>query len=372
MQKPELVLQRNSERSTYRRCRLKWDWSYNLKLNPPRDKGALVLGRLAHKALEIRYPPGRKRGPHPAKTFEKLYRRGDYDFSQWDEEGNKVDALELGLAMMNGYVAEYGADDHIEIIQPECTIQIDVCDRQGNYICTWVGTADAAYMDLARSSPRRKVVGALEHKTAKSIEEELTIVSGYGEQALSYTWALDMWLHHNDHLPADQHLDHVKFNWLKKALPDERPVNEHGQSLNMPKKDALLNKLMEIGVSCYSSMKVEELSALLVKHKVNPLLLGEPSKRQPGKLFHRWNMDVSQGNLKEINRRIRAEAWEMAQVRAGKLPIIKNPTKDCKWDCPFQEACELHEMGAEFEDMLEMEFTTWNPYEDHELELEKV
>lgn len=370
----ELVLLRNSERATWRRCRQKHLWSYEQRHEPQREKGALVFGRLVHEALEIYYPPGRKRGPHPARTFETLYERQlqTYgEFGQWDEEGNRHDALDLGITMLKGYVDKYGKDDHVNIIAPEQVLTIDVYDRQGNYLCTWVGKVDAVYEDISRSTPRRKVLGMKEHKTAKSIEEDLRINSGYGEQGLSYFWALDLWARHHDLLPKGQHVDHIMFNWLKKALPDSRPANAEGHRLNNPKKEALVAECQRLGLS-YAGRLVDELHVILRDAGVDPWQLGEVSKKQPKPLFHRYKLDVNASQVQEINRRIRAEAWEIAQARAGKLPIYKNPTKDCSWDCQFVEACELHEMGADFESMFDLEFDTWNPYEEHELELEKV
>jgi len=367
-----LVLLRNSERSTWRRCRMKWEWSYNRALSPPRDKPALTFGTMMHGALEVRYPPGRKRGPHPADTFKKLYRDHGDDFMQWDDDGDRVDALELGVAMCNTYVDTYGEDEGIEIIQPEQHVQVDVCDRQGNYICTWVGTMDALYYDLLQSTRSKRVIGALEHKTAKRIDENLSIISGYGEQGLSYIWAAEHHAHHEGILDEGEHIDHVRFNWLKKMLPDTRPMNAAGQRLNKPAKDALWQAVEDRHLVLPKSATIVQLTAALKKVGVDAALLGEVSKRQPGPLVWRQKLDVSQNMLAEINRRIRAEAWEIAQFRAGKLPLTKNPTKDCDWDCPFKDACELHEMGADYESMFQLEFTTWNPYEDHELDLERT
>lgn len=100
--------------------------------------------------------------------------------------------------------------------------------------------------------------------------------------------------------------------------------------------------------------------------------MGEISKVQPSPLFHRHKLDFGPKELEGINWRIRAEAWEMNQVRTGRLPLFKNPTKDCAWDCAFKDACEVHEMGGDYASVLEMEFTQWNPYSDHELEEEKT
>jgi hypothetical protein len=324
---PEIVPLRNSERATYRRCRMKWHWSYNLRLAPQREKGALAFGTMIHVALAERYPPGVKRGPHPAKTFERLYKEHPETFNQWDEEGNKIPALDLGIAMLEGYVNAYGNDELIEIIQPEMPMEIDVYDRQGNYLCTWVGQSDAAYRN--RSTRR---VGLLEHKTAKSIPDELRINTGYGDQGLSYWWAADNYLNHHKLIPKSMHLEHVLFNWLRKAVPDKRPTNEQGYCLN---KD------------------------------------GRVSKIQPKPLFHRFPLEFGPNELETINKRIRSEGWEMQQVRKGKLPIYKNPTMTCDWDCQFKEACEIHEMGGDWESVLELEFNAWDPYSNHELLEEK-
>lgn len=323
----DVVLLRNSERSTFRRCRLKWHWSYNLRLAPMREKGALAFGTMIHAALAEYYPPGYKRGPHPAKTFERLYAEGGTTFSQWDEEGNKVPALELGIEMLNGYVNAYGKDDHIDIVQPEQSMEIDVYDAQGRYVCTWVGQSDAVYRN--RSTAR---VGMLEHKTAKTIPDEVRINTGYGDQGLAYSWAATLFLRHHGLLAEDQQPEHVLFNWLRKALPDDRPKDENGYALN---KD------------------------------------GSISKRQPKPLFHRFPLEFGANEFATFNRRVRAEAWEMQQVRKGKLPIYKSPDMTCDWQCQFKDACELHEMGADFESVLELEYGEWNPYSNHELLEEK-
>lgn len=363
----DVVLMRNSERAKFRRCMLAWDWSYNRRLAPPRSKGALTFGTMIHDALEIRYPPGRKRGPHPAGTFAKLFDAQSETFDQWDEEGNRVPARELGIAMLEGYVELYGEDEDIEILQPEIPMQVDVYDRHENYLCTWVGKGDAAYKYLPTG---RK--GFLEHKTAKSIPEEVMVISGYGDQGIAYFWASDFVFRQRGWLEDGEYLDHVKYNWLRKALQDDRPKNADGLALNKPKKEALLDAVVERGLNPPRRATVEALTAILEREGVEVALLGEISKIQPKPLFHRFTMDLFPGQMNNFNERIRQEAWLMRQARAGRIPILKNPTKDCSWDCEFKDACELHSMGGDFEASLELEFGTWDPYSDHEIFEEKL
>lgn len=356
VQETPIVLMRNSERSTFRRCALKWDWSYNRKLTTPRTKGALAFGSLVHAALELYYPPGLKRGPHPAETFSELYVDGKEEFDQWDEEGNRIPAYDLGVGMLEGYVREYGADETVRVIEPEVAMQIDVMREDGSYICTWVGQGDAAYQDMDTGR-----YGFLEHKTAKTIPEEVPLISGYGDQALSYFWSGSLFF-----AERNIEMDHGRFNWLKKQLPDDRPRNALGHVLNKPSKTALMDKCNELGVAVSGTVAAlthRLLAAGLSAHDIE--LLGEPSKRQPEPLFHRFRIDFFPGQLEGINKRIRDEAELMRMTRAGEMPIVKNPTRDCRWECEFSDACEIHEMGGSFEDVLELEMASWDPYEAH-------
>lgn len=370
MSETRVTLMRNSERSTFRDCMLRWDWVYNRRLQPVQRRGALEFGTLVHEALAERYPPGRKRGVHPSKTFERLYKEHRSAFSQWDEEGNRIDALELGVAMLDGYVDEYGEDDHIEIIAPEMPLSVDVYGPTGKFLCRWVGRGDAMYVNLARSTSRRRSIGFMEHKTAKSIEEDLSIISGYGEQGLSYWWAGSIVMKNMGLLKGNEQIEHVLFNWLRKALPDQRPRNAQGHRLNKPTKDALLDRASRMGVLGSAGKKptVDSLTTVLELAGVDVALLGEPSKTQPATLFHRQIMDFGDSEKESINRRIRHEAWMMARAREGKLPILKNPSKDCSWKCAFRDACEVHEMGGDWESILELDFEEWNPYSDHEIQ----
>lgn len=328
-----------------------------------RQRPALAFGSLVHMALAEWYVPGRKRGTHPAEAFEHFFNQQPVERDVWDEEGNRIDPLELGKAMLSGYVEKYGLEPHIEIISPEMSIQIDVYDKRGEYLCTWVGTVDAAFYNR---NTRKK--GAFEHKTAKSVKD-VQINSGYGDQGLSYWWALVLRLREDGILKPHEVLGSVWYNFLRKALPPSSPQNAQGHVLNKPSKDTLVAKCTQLGLPAKGTIDV--LSMRLAEAGVNVPLLGEPSKRQPKPLFVRQELVLSEAELGSLNYRIRAEAWEMAQVKAGKLPVYKNPTLNCDWDCPFKDPCELHEMGADYESLLELEYTEWSPYEAHELLNEK-
>jgi hypothetical protein len=272
------------------------------------------------------YIPGTKRGTHPAKTFQAWHTANKRQFSQWDEQGNKIDALELGLAMAEGYVDHFGLEKHIEIIAPEMSIQIDVLDENGKYLCTFVCQIDVVYRNKAN-----KRIGIIEHKTAKQIPN-MKINSGYGDQGMAYLWAARLELLRLGILKPGQEIDHVMFNVARKALPDDRPKDKDGYCLN---KD------------------------------------GTISKRQPSPLFIREPLDVGGNQLAEIDGRIRQEAKEVIAARKNDFDIYKNPMEDCDRYCAFKVPCELHSIGADYESVLDYEFKPWNPYDAHELREEK-
>lgn len=342
---------------------MRWHWSYRKRLEPKRKKGALTFGTLWHLAMEGYYPPGRKRGVHPAHTFEKVYAENAEQFDQWDNEGNKVDALELGLAMCKGYVERWGKDDYIEIVHPEEAFEIDIFDRNGKYLCTFVGKFDA--LGYSHKTDRYFI---LEHKSGKGIEE-VKLISGYGEQGLGYYFAASIWLRHLGILREDQFVDGIMFNMARKGLPDPRPQNANGLKLNKPSKDALLDACGQHGLIT-PKRTVYAMTEALKAAGHNPALLGQPSKVQPPALFSRQEILLGDSQIATWEKRLRRTATDIIHTDAKRLAIYKNPTKDCSWDCDFYGACEVHEMGGDWQGVLDMEYKKWEPYSDHELERE--
>jgi len=357
------VLIRGTELRTFKRCRMKWHWNYRKRLQRKRKKGALTFGTIWHIAMERYYPPGRKRGIHPAHTFEKVYVDNIQEFDQWDEEGNKIDALELGIAMAKGYVERWGADDSIEIVHPEESFEIDIYDKHGRYLCTFVGKFDG--LAFSHKTGRYFI---FEHKTIKGLKE-VKLISDYGEQGLGYFFAANIWLRHLGILREEQFVDGIMFNFARKGLADDRPENERGLKLNKPSKDALLDRCGELGLIT-PKRTVEMMTEALRAHGDNPALLGVPSKNQPAPLFTRQEIPLGEREVLAWENRMRRTATDIKHTDARRLAIYKNPTRDCDWDCDYLAACEVHEMGGDWQGVLDAEYKSWSPYSDHELDQE--
>jgi hypothetical protein len=287
---------------------------------------ALGFGDLAHQALAGWYVPGIKRGVHPAKTFDIVYKEFVKKYGKlrlkMDDDEPAEDAYDLGMEMLTGYVEFWGKDDRYKVIQPEQPISVRIYRGKGPhgkpieifYVCIM----DAVVLD--RDKQR---YGLFEHKTTGSMRK-FGAPLALDEQSGSYwTFGYD-WMQQEKRFKSD--FDFILFNFLRKGHPDVRPTNELGQSLN---KD------------------------------------GSVSKRQPNPLFWREPNMRSEGDRRVMKERVMLEVEEMLMARAGKLNIYKNPSDHCYW-CQFFDMCEVHETDSDWESMKEELYIVGNPYEVYE------
>jgi hypothetical protein len=283
----------------------------------------LRFGDLVHQALAAYYAPGVKRGPLPSKTFLELYdeeaaeNEGSYVEEEWEE------ARSLGVAMLDGYVAQYGSDQWIEVIAPEKNFQIDLQHpKTDKYICTYVGTFDAVVRDL-----RSDEIGLLEHKTARSAD--IGDRYQFDEQPNSY-WAFAQdWMRSKRILRKKQQLDFILMNILAKSFPDDRPTNQDGFALNRD---------------------------------------GTVSKRQPPRRYHREKVYRSDAQRRATMLRVVQQAQVMEQQRRGKIPVYKSIINGCTgmFSCEFRDMCMMHEADSDWQALRDSMFTKWNPYEAHD------
>ena len=358
------LLLRNSERVTYLRCRQKWEWGWLQGWTPKVAAPALRFGTLIHEALAAYYKPGKRRGPHPAKTFRKMYDEELEEVSRFgfrDEDGEWQDAGVMGIDMLEHYVEHYRGDPHIEVIAPEQPFRVDLSKSNGKgYLVTPVGTFDAIIRNLETGK-----IGLFEHKTATAIS---TAHLSLDEQAGTYHALAGSWLHEQGLLKKGEEIDFILYNYLRKALRDDRPRNEAGQYLNKPTKADLFEAADELFVETHPKMTLEQLRQAYVDAGEDPDLHGQVSKSQPPPYFEREPVWRDEHDREQLLFRIRAQAWEMKEATEGRLPIYKRPTPGCSGGmgeskCAFFDVCELHETGSDWEEMMELTLTRWDPYE---------
>lgn len=370
--KPERVFVRTSERTLFTKCRQAWWWSYK-EQRVPIDKWApaLIFGDMVHRSLAAYYIPEttkrRKRGPHPAKTFQKIFDTMDAahkTFGIRADDEKWVAMEDLGVEMLENYVTMWKEEDRdYLVLYPEMPFQLDIFDPDtGKYLCTYVGTSDCLVKRLSTGK-----IGLLEHKTAATINTSHLFID---EQAGTY-WALvPEWLIRNEIFRNPIEFDFMLYNYLRKAQADDRPKNEKGQSLNLPTRGDLLTaaegRLLIPEDVPKGKLTKEYLASLLEDEGLDPALFGQPSKTQPAPLFHREVVLRGEAERTNTMTRIVQHVRDMNKVRAGHpdFPHYKQPNRDCGF-CDWKDLCELHEAGDDWKELRRYTTKKWEPYVDH-------
>jgi PD-(D/E)XK nuclease superfamily len=328
-----VMLLRNSERQTFKKCEHRWQWTYRDGREAREAAMALRFGDLIHRALAPYYKPGKKRGPHPAETFDRLYiedakRAEDEGFDVWSDE-KWVNARDLGTRMLEGYVCRFAPeeDGRFQVISSEMTFQhlVRVPAGGSHFRFKVVGTFDGLWLDLETGRKFFK-----EFKTASAIKFDGLPLD---EQASTYWTYGPRVLQRRGLLKPDELPTHILYTFLRKAAPDpEQRTDEQGRNLN---KD------------------------------------GSVSKRQPAPFFARTPVYRDRGDRERQHARVVQEAARIARARLGPDEAnIKNPgplhMPNCL-GCPVRDACEIHETGGDWQPVLDAATKPWNPYAAHEL-----
>lgn len=297
-----------SQRSSFKKCRWAWQWRYLRGVEPKVSAPPLRFGSLIHKALEIYYPPGVKRGPHPAKTFRKVYDaelKEQMGFGFRDEDGKWEDARELGVLMLNGYVEQYGGDHEWEVIASEQEFEAQILNRHGAQIATAVGVVDGIWKHRVT-----REYAIVDHKAVAQIVTKHLNMDEQSGQYWTYGFSA---LVLNGIISDDIVLSHILFNFLRKQRPDERPKDPvTGQCLNQD---------------------------------------GTISKQQPAPLFLRQKSYRDGADMEMMRHRTAQEAREILLVHKKKLSLLKSPSQFNCATCGVREICELHEVGQDWKAM---------------------
>lgn len=367
-----IPLLRTSERKTFKRCAWRWWQAYRMGLvnvGTPRSD-ALWFGTGVHIALAEWYKyPGLKRGPYPSETFADWAegeirwiktRSSEHAPNSGESivEEKLVPAKELGIKMLEGYVKEYGTDPQWSMIAREHSGQIDVRDPNDveKILVIYAFTYDGVARNLASGRIELK-----EHKTAQAISTDHLPLD---DQAGSY-WAIaSKDLEASGLIKSGERISGIEYNFLRKALPDERPKDANGYATNKPIKSHYIAALKADGCADVTEKwtlpKMAEEAA-----RRHLTVLGDISKVQPKPLFAREFVRRTAEQRAQQIRRIQDEALWMREVREGRLPLIKNPSFNCQWDCDFYDMCQLHEAGGDWQEYRAEVFAQADPYADH-------
>lgn len=343
---------RNSERSTAKRCEFLWELTYVRRLKPDSTMPALRFGTLVHKALADYYIPGVKRGEHPARAYERHYeadlKENETLFGMRVGDDEKwADAAELGVAMLENYVDEYGKDEQWEVLvteqpfrylvtrrtqtPPKSKAEADAWRKNGIPREPWfyaTGVLDGIWRN--RST---KEIWIPDHKTIDGLSKDgrgLRYLALDDQAGMYWSYGVD-WLYQEGFLKPNQKLNGMLYNFLRKSFPDQRPSRiEKGQRLYLNKD-------------------------------------GSVSKAQPSPYFLRKPVLRDHYDREEAKRRIAIDFQRQEALRSGQLEVSKNPGRWTCPMCPMFDTCELHETGGDYEAFIKQTTTQWDPYAEHEI-----
>jgi hypothetical protein len=326
----EQTMVRTSERGAFKRCQQKWWWSSVEGLAPKEPSKALWFGTGWHLVMADYYRPGKKRSKDYIDVWRQFCDTPDAEgqYQPVDDMGQEwVDLRKLGEVMLEEYVKEYQGDKTWDVIQTEMSGHVMIPTWDGSDKIQYNFTFDGVYRDT-----KSKKIMLMEHKTAKAISiSHLTL----DDQAGSYWAVAPTILRHNGVLGPKENVRGIMYNFVKKGLPDTRTVGPDGYARNKPSKAQYLEALGDVKGT------IPELEQLAMKRGIT--VLGDISKNQPTPMFKRHQVIRTPKERRTMIERIKAEHAQMEAIRSGELPVIKNPSRDCNWDCAFFTMCELHE-----------------------------
>lgn len=369
----EIPMLRTSERRTFKNCQQQWDYAWNMGLERNGTPAQpLWFGTGIHLALAKWYcGPGTKRGPHPAETWTEY--AGDHvEFLKIpgltdEEEEEQVTALELGTSMMENYVETYGKDEHMYIIQPEQSFALDIPwpeqrsrisldpEFRRKIMVRYVGTYDLAYRNLINDQ-----LWLEEHKTAARI---LLNHLSLDDQGGAYWATATRSLIKQGLIGPKERLRGIEYNFMRKGMPDERPMNSNGARTNKPLKRHYYEALDLKGIPYKKTHKIPELAELAAKHRIQ--VIGDVSKSQPLPLLHREQIHRTSKERNSQLRRIQNEAWQIELIRQGVTVPSKTPTPSCSRFCSYFDLCELDERGGDTKSFMRGVFKKRDMYADH-------
>jgi len=353
---------RTSERGDLKSCEFYWYHHWQRGLSGPGVPTWSWFGTAWHYALEVRYQDGLRRAPL-ADIIDAFEEKCDHEHRRVWEQGGDLDdeevhdGIELGKAMLAGYVKKYGEDKRWHVIHREQPFQIDVrSPRTGRLIAVYCGTWDLFVWDTID-----KVYRLVDHKTRAQFKNDWTFYD-LNDQAGSYLWVAPEVLRHLGLLGNNEVIDGIVFNMARKAMP--QPVAEDGIRYNLPKRKHFEAALRAAKVAGWNEKtKVQALNELATAHNLD--VKGDPRAVQPTPLFRRYTTDRGIEQRVNQGQKVLAEAQRMDLLRRGRLPLLKHPTEDCV-RCALFDYCQLEELDPdEAERYAATMLVKRDPYADH-------
>lgn len=350
----EQTMVRTSERSVFKRCPQRWWWQSVEGLAPKEPSKALWFGTGWHIVMADYYRPGKKRSKDYIDVWRDFCDTPDADglYLPAHEMGDEwVEARRLGESMLHEYVKEYQGDKTWDVIQTEMSGSVMIPTWDGTSKFQYNFTLDGVYRDTSS-----KKIELMEHKTAKAISiNHLTL----DDQGLAYWAVAGTILRKRGVLSKREQIRRINYNFVKKAMPDTRPVGPDGMRRNKPNKAQYIEALHKAGIEAKGT--VEKLAALADSKGIT--VLGDISKNQPPPMFKRHSVIHTPSERAETIDQIKKEHAVMEAMRQGDIPVFKTPDSSCSWQCPFFTMCELHQARGDVAEFARTVYVKRDPHQ---------
>lgn len=292
----------NSEMKTFKRCRRKWWLSTYRGLGPRRRdfNRPTGIGTRVHNALAVLYDP-----VAPQDPVAWMRQSVQEDLAKFPDEKTAIEKeADLAEAMVEGYcqwLEETGEDRGFEVVASEGAREAVLYED-----VTLLSKLDARIIHRER----RDIRLALEHKTVGDLSTPLPFLQ------------IDTQL-------LTEHL--VEFMALK----------AEGQEA-----DAAQGVLYNMLRKCKRTSRAKP-----------PFFGREEVKHNRHELEKHWQHVIG------VARRIRQVETELEAGASHHEVCEPNPTRDCRWDCPFFHICSHFDDGSNVEVDLAADFEVGNPLE---------
>lgn len=318
---------RSGERADWKRCQKRWYWAWRKGLVLRAAQfGALELGTWVHAAMAAWYGTGYQRADASLQELFSLEASENLAAAtkmgapeHVTEKGYEL--MSLGEAMMRAYQAKYRSDHALRILGVEVPLEFTFTNPANGTLIIHKFKPDAVFAD------RENDAWLLENKTAASIRTGHLVLD---DQARPYGAMAERSLRKLGIIKPKQRFKGILYNFLRKALPDERPVNAEGKSLNKN---------------------------------------GSVSKTQPAALFLRKPITLTAKQkiltLHRVNRESIAITELSQKLRSGEVhpsTLHKTPHRSCEKFCPFFNMCVVEEEGGNIDSMESTLYIRRDPY----------
>jgi hypothetical protein len=340
---------RNSDRSVFKECRRKWDWSWVHRGNRTGTTRAnpLWLGSAIHWALEDRHGYRRfPNGEEALRAYHLAWIKGNKRDSKVALPADHQELINLGIGMLRYYETWLGNRDplntyHVKgVPQVEVKFRItlpipdDILQAFGWDEAVVTGTIDRVIIDeLGR-------LWLLDYKTAARFE---TSHFDLDPQISLYTWAASI-------LYPGMSIAGFVYQQHKKQVPDEPKFLSSTGAYSVAKNQVTTRPLY------YKALK--NMYGSITKAPQANLVYLDYLAAQEGDMQDRFiRRDFVERNRHQIISTQQHLVQEACDMLNPNLPIYPNPTRDCAWRCStFHQACINKDDGADW--VGEMELST--------------